>query len=142
MRSRFIKFLKLSKRRKYLLINGIFLSVYGYFLFSLCKKKARFGSLNVPIKIDNKVDDVDILDIRFVIIILNKYIPWNFQCRHQAWLASILLKKLKIPYLIYVGFRVNIFGQMEGHAWTIAQNIMVSGFCNPSEYSIHSIYVG
>lgn len=142
MQTKLILFLRLKPKRRHLLIVGIFLAIYSYFLFSFNQKKARFGEQNGILNPENADNQPLILDIRFVIKVLSKYVPWNFVCRHQAWIASFLLKKQQIPYTIYVGFKKNPFGQIEGHAWTLAQNIMVSGFCNPKEFTIQATYVG
>ena len=135
-------FLRIKRERKVLLIFGFFLSIYAYFLFKYNKKKARFGRKNKSVYPTSIAATAAIYDIRFVVRVLTKYIPWEFMCRHQAWLVGFLLFKHQIPFTVFVGFKKNPNGVIEGHAWTIAQDVMVSGFCNPSEYTIQATYSG
>jgi hypothetical protein len=142
MFSKFFLLFQITPLRRKLLFFGLFLSVYSYFLFIFFSKNARFGDSSAILKPEKPDQIPTILGVRFVLKILTKYIPWEFMCRHQAWLASILLKKYQVPYTVYVGFKKNDFGKIEGHAWTIARNIMVSGFCDPKEYTVQSTYIG
>jgi hypothetical protein len=134
--------LRLPKKRKKLLLFGLLLAVYSYFLFKFFNEKARFGIQEGLLRPENAINIPTIISIRFVIKVLEKYTPWEFKCRHQAWIARVLLKKYLIPYSVYVGFKKNHQGQIEGHAWTIAQNIMVSGFCDTNEYTVQAKYIG
>jgi hypothetical protein len=137
-----IKFFRLKKSRKILLAESLLLAVYSYFLFSYHRKNARFGSKNPTNSPDKKVENHEIFDVRFAILILQKYIPWNFKCRHQAWIAGVLLKKKRIPFTVFVGIKKNATDHMEGHAWTMAENIMVSGFCNPADFTVLNTFKG
>jgi len=132
----------LSSARKRLLILGTAMAVYSYFLFLFFNNRVKFGKKEKFNQNAQNVVQQTILDIRFLIKILQKYIPWEFMCRHQAWIASYLLRKNHIPYTVFVGFKKNNLGKIEGHAWTIAEGIFVSGFCQPKEYIIQSEFVG
>ncbi|MHA8066748.1 lasso peptide biosynthesis B2 protein [Aquirufa sp. ROCK2-A2] len=142
MLSKFFLLFQITPLRRKLLFFGLSLSVYSYFLFRFSPKHARFGDSNTHLKPEKPDFIAIILGVRFVIKVLTKYIPWEFMCRHQAWLASVLLKKYQVPYTVFVGFKKNNEGKIEGHAWTIAQNIMVSGFCDPKEYTVQTTYMG
>jgi hypothetical protein len=132
----------LSPARKRLLIFGMVLAFYSYFLFLFFNKKVKFGEKEKSKQGAQNMERQTILDIRFLMKTLEKYIPWEFKCRHQAWIASYLLKKNQIPYTVFIGFKKNELGKIEGHAWTIAEEIFVSGFCQPKEYVIQSEWMG
>ena len=142
MRKKIALFLRIKRERRELLVFGFFLSIYAYFLFKYNKKNARFGRKNKLVYPTSSVEIAAIYDIRFVIRVLTKNIPWEFMCRHQAWVVGFLLLKHQIPFTVFVGFKKNPTGVIEGHAWTIAQDVLVSGFCNPSEYTIQATYTG
>ena len=142
MRSKFALFIRMKPKRKLLLAKGFFLAFYSYFLFAFNPKLARFGRMSTIVPTEKESNLSIIVDIRFMIKILAKYVPWEFMCRHQAWVVTYLLKKYQVPYIVYVGFKKNTSGIIEGHAWTMAQNIMVSGFCDPDEYTLQAKYVG
>ena len=135
-------FMRLSAQRKSLLLKGFALAIYSTILFQFFNDKVVYGAIEAPKNSRKEIDKQKIVDIRFLIKILQKYIPWEFKCRHQAWIAAHLLSKYQIPYSVYIGFKKNEAGEIEGHAWTIAQEIFVSGFCQPSEYVIQSEYKG
>ncbi len=142
MRSKIIYFFKIRSERRRLLAQGFLLAIYSYFLFAFFKKKVRYGADETKQPPEKVANILSIADIRFVIRVLTKNIPWEFMCRHQSWVASVLLQKRQIPYTVYIGFKKNPKGIIEGHAWTISQNIMVSGFCNPTEYTIMTMHIG
>lgn len=134
-------FFKLSLRRKVLLAVVVPLSLYSYFAFRFFRKKARFGEMNKPIP--TRQDGVDmalVKDISIAIRVISKYSPWENVCRHQALQAKILCRFYKIPYMIYVGFKKNHAGIIEGHAWTMVNEEFVTGFCIVEEYSIQTIF--
>ena len=108
------------------------------------RKYARFGIQTKEIKKtipeNENTNDEIVKDIRWSIFVVNKYIPWENLCRHQAFQAKILLNSFNIPYYIYVGFQKNDEGTVVGHAWTVASELMITGFCDPNEYLITNIY--
>ena len=65
------------------------------------------------------------MDIQYVIFVVNKYVPWQNVCRHQA---KILLSLYHISYQIFVGFKKNEDCKIGGHAWTVAGGLMIMGF--------------
>ena len=135
-------FFSISPRRRRLLIFGVNLAVYSYFLFLFFNKKVKFGSKDGLRQELDPSKQQSIADIRFLVKVLEKYIPWEFKCRHQAWLASYLLKKNQIPFTVFIGFKKNDMGKIEGHAWTMVGGIFVSGFCQPNDYVIQSELIG
>jgi len=133
------QFYRLSKRRKFLLLITLILSVYTYFLMKYFKKYALFGKKIQEIN-QNNSNEVLAADFAFAIRIIDKYVPWENVCRHQAYQAKLLCKVYRIPYLIYVGVKKNEQGLIEGHAWTMLGNKIITGYCKQEEYTILSIY--
>jgi hypothetical protein len=79
-------------------------------------------------------------DISYAIRVLSKYTPWENVCRHQAYQAMLLCRFYRIPYQIFVGFKKNNEGKIEGHAWTTVNGEIITGFCKVEEYVISAIY--
>ncbi len=67
-----------------------------------------------------------------------KYTPWRNVCYHQALQAKLLLNRRGIPTKVYIGFKKNDRGAIEGHAWTKYQDKIITGFCNTDEYIVLS----
>jgi hypothetical protein len=132
---------KMSFRRKYLLFLTFGLSVYTGLLMRFFPRKARFESESPFKPPDNyRIEPLLIQDIRFAIHLVAKYTPYPNFCRHQAYQAKLLCGYYKIPYQIFVGFKKGNSGKIEGHAWTIAEGEILTGFCNPADYVVQNVY--
>ncbi|WP_238808508.1 lasso peptide biosynthesis B2 protein [Emticicia aquatica] len=133
------KILMLSFRRKLLIIMVLCLSFGTFIMMKYLKKNTKFGQRNGVLK--NTTIDIFLLnDIRFAIEAVNKIVPWENVCRHQAFQAMLLCKLYKIPYQIFVGFKKNNDGKIEGHAWTVVDNQIITGFCDTNEYIVQSVF--
>ncbi len=137
-------FYRQSTRRKLLFGLGLVFAFYSWFMFRFFKKYARFGSKAQGNTSINQVFSAShsslVLDIRWAIFTVNKYVFWQNACRHQAYQAKLFCNFFKIPYQIFVGFKKSENGKIEGHAWTIVNEEIITGFCNPDEYVVQDIY--
>lgn len=133
-------FIKLSVRQKLLIFFVGFLSIYSFLLFKFFKQWAKFGSINRAKQPVRNFDMNLVNDIRLAIRLVEKYTFWKNVCRHQAYQAMLLCKYYQIPYQIFVGFKKSNDGKIEGHAWTVVGNQIITGFCKPEEYVIQAIY--
>jgi hypothetical protein len=137
--------IKISFPKKKMLFLSFFLSIYSWIMMKYFKKYARFGkqtnelTKTIPV-IEIKKYEI-LKDIRWSIFVVNKYIPWENLCRHQAFQAKTLLNFYNIPYHVYVGFKKNGEGNVVGHAWTMSSNLMITGFCRPDDYFVTNIYI-
>jgi len=131
------RFISISTHKKLLLGFTFGLSLYSFLLMRFFKKYARFESRKSPI---HSINPSLINDIRWAIFMVNKCVPWPNVCRHQAYQAKILLSFYRIPYQIFVGFKKLEGGKIEGHAWTVAGGLMITGFCNPNDYVVQSTF--
>ncbi len=133
-------FARLSLLQKIMLMQTFSLSVYTWVLFRFLKKSVRFGE-RINSSNYNQKPDKRLKDISFSIRIVNKYVPWKNVCRHQAYQAMQLCNYYKIPCLVFIGFKKDEEKkEIQAHAWTIAGEKMITGFCNPDEYIVQSIY--
>lgn len=133
------RFIGLATRRKLLFFTTVLLSFYTFVLMRYFRKKARYERRAMPF--DTTPDNSLVKDIRWAIFTVNKYVPWENVCRHQAYQAMILCRRYRIPYRIFVGFRKNPeTGEVEGHAWTLVNGDFITGFCTPEEYTVQSVY--
>jgi Transglutaminase-like superfamily len=134
------RFFNLSIRQKLLIVVVGFISFYSYFLFKFFKHWATFGRVDRVNQSAKTVEMKFVNDIRLAIRVIGKFVPWENVCRHQAYQAMILCKFFKIQYQIFVGFKKNDNGIIEGHAWTIVNGEIITGFCKPEEYIVQAIY--
>lgn len=102
-------------------------------------KKARFDSWNLN-GFNTNFDLQLIKDISFAINLIAKYSPWENVCRHQAYQAIVLCKWYKINSKIYVGFKKEEDNKITGHAWTVVNDIIITGLCKPEEYHVQTVY--
>ncbi|TDB61799.1 lasso peptide biosynthesis B2 protein [Arundinibacter roseus] len=131
--------LKMSRRQKFLVLLTFGLSAWSYVLFRFFNQYAHFGSRtknqeNVP------VDVFLLADIRMALRLTARYVPWLNVCRHQAYQARLLCRWHGLPYRISVGFKKEADGSVYGHAWTEVGNQQITGFCNPEEYVVQTVY--
>ena len=140
-------FIRVRPQLKLMILQAFALSVYTGFIFAFFNRYARFGERIVIDKDDIIVPGPDetlrskINDIARAIRISSKYIPWKNVCRHQAYQAKLFCNFYKIPYRIFIGFKKDKEkNEIQAHAWTIAAGNMITGFCNPEEYIVQSIY--
>jgi len=134
-------FLRLSPSRKIIVVQVFWISIYTYSLFRFFNRRARFGEKITATANINQLPHKKANDIGWAIQIVAKYISWKNVCRHQAYQAKLLCDIYKIPYMIFVGFKkVTRTNEIEAHAWTIAGGKIITGFCNPDEYIVQSIY--
>jgi len=132
-------FSTLSRARKKMIVQAFGLSIYTSLLFTFFKSKAGFGQKITAQEI-NSVGDYSMADdIAFAISIVSKYTPWKNVCRHQAYQARQLCNYYKIPCLIFIGFKKEN-NEIQAHAWTTVGSKIITGFCNPDEYIVQSIY--
>jgi hypothetical protein len=137
---KFLTFYRLSFRRKLFLLLLIPLSLYSTFMLSFFKKNAKFGEKEKKLEVNKFVNLTVVKDISYAIRVLSKYTPWENVCRHQAYQAMLLCRFYRIPYQIFVGFKKNNEGKIEGHAWTTVNGEIITGFCKVEEYVINAIY--
>jgi len=134
------RFFSLSSRQKLLIVAVGLLSLYSYLLFKFFKYLAMFGRIDRVTQSAKTIEMKLVNDIRWAIRVIGKFAPWENVCRHQAYQAMIICKFFKIPYQIFVGFKKNDNGIIEGHAWTIVNGEIITGFCKPEEYIVQAIY--
>ena len=139
-----LHFLKLTRRRKFLLVYALLLAIYTWLMFAYFKKYARFSNTEGKLGQEGTAFDVAQIalskDIKWAILVVSKYFFLENACRHQALQAKILCDMYEIPYIIFVGFRKNEVGEIEGHAWTEVGGMQITGFCDSSTYHIHQRY--
>lgn len=143
---------------KIMILQTFALSVYTGFIFTFFNRYARFGErakiTPYPFSEEREINENStsndqynfafyqkINEIAQAIRISSQYIPWKNVCRHQAYQAKLLCNYYKIPCLVFIGFKKDKDrNEIQAHAWTIAGGKMITGFCNPEEYIVQSIY--
>ena len=124
-----------------MIVQALGLSLYTWFLFNFFNRFARFGEkTNHEGTLEKKYQD-KAGDIAFAIKTVSRWVPWKNVCRHQAYQAKILCNYHKIPCLIFIGFKKDTDqNKIQAHAWAVAAEEIITGFCNPDDYIVQSIY--
>lgn len=135
-----ISFFRFTLRQRLLIILVCFLAIYSFILFRFFNHAARFKYARRDSLHEKDLDKSLIKDIRLSINMVGKYIFWENVCRHQAYQAMILFRFFRIPYQIFVGFKKNTSGKIEGHAWTVVNGEIITGFCRVEEYVIQNVF--
>lgn len=133
----------LSKEVKGLFVLSMVFSFYSYVVNEYFRTKVNYGFPTKGLK--NKSTTIDrnyLQSVATALKLTNKYMPFTIKCRHEALTATLLLKRKKIPYQVYVGFRPDENGKIMGHVWTMAGDCFVTGHCKKEEYIIQEVYVG
>ena len=72
----------------------------------------------------------------------HRYAPWNTECYTQALTARIMLRRRQIPMLLFVGFKKQEDGPLQGHAWTSCGSYILTGYrADLSSYSINGCFL-
>ncbi len=128
------KFFNLSQRRRRLIIEALLLSFFAW-----VKDFSKLKSIK-PLGIEGDRDLILLKDISWAIKVISKRVPWNCVCRHQALMAILLCKRYGQGLEVFVGFRKDpLSGRIDGHSWTMAGDLFISGKCVVSEYQIQVI---
>ncbi len=72
-----------------------------------------------------------------------KYTPWDSNCLTQALVAKFWCQRLRIPYVLYIGFAKDKT-KPEGyaaHAWLTAGPIAITGQYSFSSFQVISSYI-
>lgn len=140
MIKRIQSFIKLPARKKKMIFQTVGGSFYAWILFAFFKRLAAFGE-NVAVAKEPLAPNQKANDIAWAIRTVDQYMPWKNVCRHQAYQAKLLCNHYKIPCYIYIGFKKDeLRNEIQAHAWTVAGGRIITGFCNPAEYIIQSVY--
>ncbi len=140
-------FWRLSAAGKWIFFEVFISSIYTSFLLhndGLYKKTGFIFNIsltkNTPAGRSGPYQQKTIQLISSAIQSIAKYTPWRNVCYHQVLQARLLLNRRGIPSEIYIGFRKNDQEKIEGHAWSISCGKMVTGFCNPNEYTVFATF--
>lgn len=72
----------------------------------------------------------------------HRYVPWNTECYTQALTARIMLRRRQIAMLLFVGFKRQEDGPLQGHAWTSCGSYILTGYrADLSSYSINGCFL-
>ena len=78
--------------------------------------------------------------IRFAIRLCDKYAPWPTECYTRSLTGKIMLGRRKIPGTLFFGFTTGRSAGRKGHAWLQSAGTIVTGFCDFSQYEVHSTF--
>lgn len=139
-----LTFLRLSGKRKILFAEAFFTSLMVkitlvFLPFRIVVK--WLGSSQSEIIESNVQTNTDVIKgIRFIIKMCDKNVPWKTECYTNALTAKIMLKRRKLISTLYFGFCKDNSGKLIGHAWLKSSGIIVSGFCDFSNFQVHSVF--
>jgi hypothetical protein len=79
-------------------------------------------------------------EVKFAIKLCDRYTPWPTECYTRSLTAKIMLKRRKLASILYFGFRKDDSGTLTGHSWLKCSGMIVTGFCDFSQYQVHSSF--
>ncbi len=137
-------FASLPWSTKRLFFEAVFTAAYVKItlLFLPFRKVAGWlGSRQEQPAAEGSTDRLDLIKkIRFAIKLCDKYTPWDTECYTRSLTAKIMLRRRKLQSTLYFGFGKDEKQQLKGHAWLQCAGIIVTGFCDFSQYQVHSSF--
>ena len=140
MKSRFFSLLTFGEA---LVVSAIVRIVIKFFAASV-----RLHWMGKPVDLQHQMSDPNadqLTTLRAVKLALtrcDRYVPWNTECYTQALTARIMLRRRQIPMLLYVGFKKQEDGPLQGHAWTSCGSYILTGYrADLSSYSINGCFL-
>ncbi len=143
--SRKIKsFTSLPRLTRWLFAEAVFTAAYVKItlLFLPFRKVAGWlGTRQVHAAENDSTDNIDLVKkIRQAVKLCDKYTPWDTECYTRSLTAKIMLRRRKVPSTLYFGFCKDEHNRLKGHAWLQSAGITVTGFCDFSQYQVHSSF--
>jgi hypothetical protein len=127
---------------KWLFAEAVFTAAYvkTTLLFLPFRKVALWlGSLKDQPDVQTAPDQQHLVKkISFAVKLCDRYTPWPTECYTRSLTAKIMLKRRKLPSTLYFGLRKDETNSLKGHAWLQCSGITVTGFCDFSQYQVHS----
>ncbi len=140
MKNRFFSLLIFGEA---LIISAIVRVVITFFSASV-----RLHWMGKPVDLHYQISDPSadqLTTLRAVKLALSRchrYVPWNMECYTQALTARIMLRRRQIPMLLFVGFKRQEDGPLQGHAWTSCGSYILTGYrADLSSYSINGCFL-
>lgn len=128
---RFISFMKLSYKRKLLIVISFLLT--GIIRFSILFIPFKKLASIMGQKMADSSFDVDSVSKNKALVVgevvrkVSGITPWQSKCLVQALTAQIILRLMKIPTTLYLGVCKNEGNQLEAHAWLRHGKIAITG---------------
>jgi len=127
---------------KWLFMEAVFTAAYvkATLLFLPFRKVALWlGPLNDQPDVPTTPEHQNLVKkISFAVKLCDRYTPWPTECYTRSLTAKIMLKRRKLPSTLYFGLRKDEKNSLQGHAWLQCSGITVTGFCDFSQYQVHS----
>lgn len=79
-------------------------------------------------------------DVKEVMDLLNRRLPWHFKCLPRALAAKKLLNRHGCKCTLYAGVALDEQGKMHAHAWLRCGNLYVTGGEVAAQYTVTTIY--
>jgi hypothetical protein len=128
------QFFKLDVSRQFLLIEASIYSIWAFFLIRLFSFKKYIHWLKNPKQIKHKPKAIT--EVKKTIYLINKHAFWPTTCYTEAIACRLIFKRKKIKSSIYFGVKKDEKGKLLAHAWTIANNELVTGIGHIEQYTV------
>ena len=134
-------FVSIPWSTKLLFAEAIFTSAYvkiTLLFFPFGKVTRWLGSIQEHPADITMPDKINLIKkIKFAVQLCNKYMPWPTECYTSSLTAKIMLKRRKLPSILYFGFCKDENGRLKGHAWLQCSEMIVTGFCDFSQFQVN-----
>lgn len=137
-------FLRFPVAIKLLFIEGLFTTAWVKFnllFLPFARVAGWLGKANATQPSStSEANKKHIAQVKAVIVLCEKYAPWPAECYTRSVTAKLMLKRRGLFSTLYLGFRKNSNNQLEGHAWLVCNDVVVTGACDFSLYKVHSTF--
>ena len=101
----------------------------------------KLGTTNVETPDSEcKENEQKLLEIRYLIEAVSRYLPWKNTCFNKALCAHWVLKRLKINHTIYFGVHRDDSNKLLAHAWLRSGNQIITGYDSHNQFVVINSY--
>jgi hypothetical protein len=144
LRRKINSFTSVPRQTKLLFAEAVFTSAYVKFtllFLSFTKVVAWLGTAEAQPGESLKQERLDLIKrIKFALKLCDRYTPWPTECYTSSLTAKIMLKRRHLASTLFFGFRRDENRQLKGHSWLQCSGETVTGFCDFSQYEVHSSF--
>ena len=129
---------------KFLFAEAVFTSAYvkaTLLFFPFRKVLAWLGSAGIQTGESPSPEKIDLIKkVKFALKLCDRYTPWPTECYTSSLTAKIMLKRRNLQSTLFFGFRKDEQNTLKGHSWLQCSGEIVTGWCDFSEYQVHSSF--
>ena len=142
---RFTRFLSLSNRRRWLLLEAslwLGLARAAVLTLPLRRIMAALGQRPTMIELSppptnlSEIQQGEIQQVTWAIRLISRRTPWQSNCLAQALAGQIMLRRRRIVSMLYLGVMKEADNGLVAHAWLRSNGCIVTGDGQLEKYAV------